>query len=156
MWSLIIVDVWQWTPFLTMIFLASLMTLPQETLEAADVDGASPPQKFLHIMFPLMRTIVVIALVLRGIDLFKTFDIIYSLTGGGPGRLTETLNIYTYNMLFTNLEVGYAAALSIVAVIIASITLTQLGRSTALGGPQRRSGVRIVSGRRAKGRGETQ
>lgn len=138
MWSLIFIDVWQWTPFLTMIFSAALLSLPREALEAADVDGANAVQKFIHVTFPLMKTVVVIGVVLRGIDLFKTFDIIYSLTGGGPGRLTETLNIHTYNMLFTNLDAGRAAALSIIAVIIASITLLQLARTTALGGGRRK------------------
>jgi multiple sugar transport system permease protein len=132
--SLIIVDIWQWTPFLILIFSAALLSLPKDVLEAAEVDGASGTQKFAYISFPLMRSIIVIAVVLRGIDLFKTFDIIYSLTGGGPGRITETLNILTYNTLFTNLEVGYAAALSIVALIIANVALMRLGRSTVLGG----------------------
>ena len=104
--SLILVDVWQWTPFLVLIFHASLLSLPREALEAADVDGANAFQKFFFVTFPLMRKVVTIGVVLRGIDLFKTFDIIYSLTGGGPGRLTETLNIYTYNTLFTDLENG--------------------------------------------------
>lgn len=136
--SLIIVDVWQWTPFLVLIFSASLLSLPKDTLEAADVDGARGAQKFFYITFPLMKNVVVIGLVLRGIDLFKTFDIIYSLTGGGPGRITETLNVYTYNTLFTNLEIGYAAALSIVALIIANVVLMQLARNTALGGRRTR------------------
>ena len=132
--SLIIVDVWQWTPFLTMIFLAALLSMPKEPLEAADVDGASWFQKLIHVTVPLIRNIMLIGVVLRGIDLFKTFDIIYSLTGGGPGRLTETLNIYTYNMIFQNLEVGYAAALSIFALVIASIVLMRVAKSTKLGG----------------------
>ncbi len=132
--SLVIVDVWQWTPFLTMIFTAALLSMPREPLEAADVDGASWFQKLIHVTVPLIRNIMLIGLVLRGIDLFKTFDIIYSLTGGGPGRLTETLNIYTYNMIFQNLEVGYAAALSVFALIIASIVLMRVAKSTKLGG----------------------
>lgn len=135
--SLILVDVWEWTPFLVLIFSASLLSLPRDTLEAADVDGASSIQKFFYVTLPLMRNVVVIGLVLRGIDLFKTFDIIYSLTGGGPGRITETLNVFTYNTLFTNLEIGYAASLSIVALIIANVILMQLARNTALGGRRR-------------------
>lgn len=131
--SLIIVDVWQWTPFLMMIFLAGLLAMPVEPLEAAQVDGASSFQRFSHVIFPIIRPIVMIGLVLRGIDLFKTFDIIYSLTGGGPGRLTETLNIYAYQMAFLHLEEGYAAALSIISVIIASVACGYVAKATKLG-----------------------
>ncbi len=114
--SVIIVDVWQWTPFMALIILAGLMSLPREPLEAAEVDGASFLQSFWYITLPLLKPVVVIAVLLRVIDLFKTFDIIYALTGGGPGRSTETLNIYTYLTAFRTLEMGYASALTLIAL----------------------------------------
>jgi len=130
--SIVIVDVWQWTPFLTMIFLSGLLALPKEPLEAADIDGASKIQKFRLVTLPLIRNLVIIGLILRGIDLFKTFDIIYSLTRGGPGTITETLNIYIFNEAFTHMEVGYSSALSIVAIIIASVILIRVVKTAKL------------------------
>jgi len=130
--SIVIVDVWQWTPFLTMIFLSGLLALPKEPLEAADIDGATKIQKFRFVTLPLIRNLVIIGLILRGIDLFKTFDIIYSLTQGGPGTITETLNIYIFNSAFTHMEVGYSSALSIVAIIIASVILVRVVKAAKL------------------------
>jgi multiple sugar transport system permease protein len=130
--SLVFVDVWQWTGFLAMIFLAGLMSMSPEPIEAAKVDGANGFQRLYHVTFPLLRSIIAIGLMLRGIDLFKTFDIIYSLTAGGPGRLTETLNIYIYHVAFSQMEAGYSAALSIVFVIIMSLMVIRIAKLARL------------------------
>ena len=116
--SVILVDVWQWTPFVALILLAGLLSMPKAPFEAAKVDGCSTVQTFWYITMPLLKPIIGIVLVLRLMDSFKTFDIIYGLTGGGPIRVTETVNIYTYLTAFNNLDIGYACTLSIVMLIL--------------------------------------
>lgn len=122
--SIIIIDIWQWTPFLSLIFLAGLMSLPQEPIEASRVDGATSNQTFWYVILPLLKPVIAIGVLLRTIDLFKTFDIIYSLTGGGPGRATETLNIHIYLSAFRSLEIGYATAMTLIALAIVTILCT--------------------------------
>jgi len=123
--SLVIVDVWQWTPFMMLIFLAGLAALPPEPFEAARVDGAGDWQIFAHVTLPLLKPIAFIALLFRSIDAFKTFDIIFVLTRGGPGNSTQTLNLYTYLKGFSYLRMGYASALAIIMLIIV-IIMSQL------------------------------
>jgi multiple sugar transport system permease protein len=123
--SLIIVDVWQWTPFLALIFLSGLMSLPPEPLEAAKIDGASVLQSFWFVTAPLMRPIIVIAVLIRLIDSFKLFDIVYAMTGGGPLRATEALNFFIYRIAFKELDIGYACALTI--TLLSLICLLSLG-----------------------------
>lgn len=130
--SLIVVDIWQWTPFLALIFLAALLSMPRDPIEAADIDGASRLQKLIYVTIPLIKDIMFIGIALRLIDLYKTFDIIYTLTGGGPGRKTETLNIHIYDRIFTDYEVGYASALTVVAIIIISFLLARFAKQTKL------------------------
>lgn len=113
MLSVILVDVWQWTPFVFIIMSAGLSSLPEEPFEAAVVDGASLRQMLQYILFPLLKPILIIALLFRVVDSFKAFDLIYVLTGGGPGISTETLNIHVFLNGFKYLNMGYAAALSI-------------------------------------------
>lgn len=118
MLSLILVDMWQWTPFMVLILLAGFVSLPQEPFEAAKVDGSSSWQTFRYLTLPLVKPVIVIALLLRGIDLFKTFDTIFILTGGGPIRVTETMNIYTYLTTFRLLNIGYGCSLSMIMLCI--------------------------------------
>ncbi|MBD3306118.1 ABC transporter permease subunit [candidate division KSB3 bacterium] len=117
MLSVILVDVWQWTPFVFIIISAGLASLPEEPFEAAVVDGASLGQMLWHIMLPLLKPILIIALLFRVVDSFKAFDLIYVLTGGGPGISTETLNIHVFLNGFKYLNMGYAAALSIFLIV---------------------------------------
>lgn len=109
--ALIIVDVWQWTPMITLIVLAGLAALPREPFEAAFVDGASLLQSIRLITLPLIQPTVVAAAILRSIDAFKTYDIIYTMTQGGPGYATETLNIYSFVLGFQYFQMGKASAL---------------------------------------------
>ena len=111
--SLVLVDVWQWSPMIALILLAALQGVPAEHYEAARIDGASGWQLFWHITLPGIRSAIVVALILRSIDALKTFDIIYVITEGGPGTASETLNVYAFKTGFTFLQAGYAATLLI-------------------------------------------
>ncbi|MCX6090278.1 MAG: sugar ABC transporter permease, partial [Candidatus Atribacteria bacterium] len=122
--SIIIVDIWQWTPFMSLIILAGLMSIPQEPIEASRVDGATPIQTFRYVTLPLLKPVMAVGVLLRTIDLFKTFDIIYALTGGGPGRATETLNVHIYLSAFRSLEMGYATAMTLIALAIITVLCT--------------------------------
>ncbi len=122
--SLIVVDVWQWTPMVALILMAGLSTLPTDPYESADVDGASAWQKFVHITLPLLKPTIIIALMLRLIDVLKTFDIIYATTQGGPNFKSETLNIYGYVLGFQYFKLGSASALLVVFfLIVMALTL---------------------------------
>lgn len=130
--SLIIADVWQWTPFLILIFLAALQAVPKAPLEAADVDGANSWQKFVYIVLPYIKPIVGLGVLLRLMDLMKFFDKIYVLTGGGPGVSTETLPYFIYKVSFKYFQMGYGASISIVTLIILigiSLVLVRYTRS---------------------------
>jgi multiple sugar transport system permease protein len=127
--SLMIVDIWEWTPMIALIALAGLATLPDEPLEAARVDGASAFQRFWHITLPLLAPTLVIATLLRAIDALKTFDIIYTMTQGGPGFATETLNIYSYQQGFQYFQMGYGSSLLVIffAIVLGvSLLLAQV------------------------------
>ncbi|WP_248929353.1 carbohydrate ABC transporter permease [Paenibacillus hamazuiensis] len=127
--SLILVDVWQWTPMIVLIVVAGLTTLPTDPYESASVDGATAAQKFFHITLPLLMPTILTAVILRLIDLLKTFDTIYATTQGGPNYASETLNIMVFNEAFTYFKFGSASALMmlffllIMVVIIALIAL---------------------------------
>lgn len=129
--SVMIADIWEWTPFMVLILLAALQTLPQEPYEAAAIDGASAWQAFLHITIPLLRPTIVVAVLLRAIDSFKTFDLVYVMTNGGPGTSTETLSFYTYKWGFKFFQMGYASALSFVMLIMVIIFANILILATA-------------------------
>jgi multiple sugar transport system permease protein len=107
--SIILVDVWQWTPMMALIILAGLAGLSIEPVESARVDGAGPFQIFRHITLPMVAPVILTAVVLRSIDALKTYDIIYAMTNGGPGFASETLNIYAYNLSFSYFRLGNAA-----------------------------------------------
>jgi multiple sugar transport system permease protein len=124
--SVIIADVWQWTPFIFILSLAALQSLPSSALEAARIDGASGWQAIWHIKLPLMMPVIVVAALLRLIDAFKVLEVIYILTEGGPGLSTEILSLHIYKTAFVSQELGRASALSNVLLVIV------LGLSLAL------------------------
>ena len=111
--ALALVDIWQWTPMIILISLAGLAGLPADAYEAAKVDGASPSQTLWRITLPMLLPTVSIAALLRLIDALKTFDIIYAMTGGGPGFASETLNIYAYQQAVSYFSFGYASAVQV-------------------------------------------
>ena len=116
--ALIVADVWQWTPFMFLMITAGLQSLPTEPFEAAKVDGASRWQTFRFLTIPMLRPVLLVALLLRTIESFKTFDIIFMLTRGGPGTATQTMNLYNFYLAFEWLKPGYASALALLALII--------------------------------------
>jgi multiple sugar transport system permease protein len=119
--SVIVVDIWQWTPFVFLVLLAGLQAIPQEPYEAAVIDGSSKWQTFRHVTLPLLKPAILIALLLRTMDLLRVFDQIFILTEGGPGFSTETISLYIYRTAFRFSNFGYAAAMSFVLLIITNI-----------------------------------
>jgi multiple sugar transport system permease protein len=126
---LILVDAWMYVPFVTLILLAGLQQIPLDVLEAAQVDGATQWQRFWRITFPLLRSASAIALLLRGTEIFRAFDIVYVLTGGGPGRSTEVLGMLLYRIAFGEGNLGQAAALSIIIGAVGLLLGTVLVRA---------------------------
>jgi len=118
LFTIILVDIWQWTPFVILILLAGLKSIPIEPTEAATVDGASSIQILKYIILPLIRWPIMIVLLIRMMDIFKIFDTVYALTYGGPGYASQTISFYTYLQGFKQFRLGYAAALSWIILII--------------------------------------
>lgn len=125
MLSVVIADVWSRTPFMFLIFLAALQSIPTDYYEAARIDGASPLQQFFFVTLPMMTGAIVIALLFRVIDAINTFELIYVMTKGGPGRATQTLSILGWKTAFQGFDLGGAAALG-VAMLVVSLICAQL------------------------------
>ncbi len=119
--SVIAVDIWQWTPFMFLILLAGLQAIPQEPYEAALIDGSSGWQTFRNVTLPLLKPAILVALLLRTMDLLRVFDQVFILTEGGPGFATETISLYIYRTAFRFSNFGYAAAMSFMLLIITNI-----------------------------------
>jgi multiple sugar transport system permease protein len=119
--AVMLVDIWQWTPLVMFIFLAGLKSLPIDPYEAAKVDGASRWQSFIFITLPLLKPTFLIALLLRTMQSFKVFDIIYATTAGGPGTITTVLNFQIYKVGLTFFDMGYAAALANILLVTVAI-----------------------------------
>lgn len=119
--AVIITSVWQNAPFLILVVTAGLKSLPLEPYEAALIDGASKWEMFIHITLPLLRPLLIIALLIRFIDAFRTFDIIYIMTAGGPGITTETISMHIFRKGFIVFDMGYAAALTLILFIVVNI-----------------------------------
>ena len=124
--SVMIADIWQNTPLLVLLFLAGLQSLPQEPIEAAQVDGASPWGIFWHITLPLLRPVIMIVLMLRIIDTFRTFDVIWLMTQGGPGGATNLVTVNAYLLAFQSASFGHASAVSYIALFLSLIFLAIL------------------------------
>jgi multiple sugar transport system permease protein len=115
--SLIIVDIWNTTAFVALLLLAGLQAIPEEPRQAARVDGASSWQTFRLITLPLLKPVLFIAVVWRTIDLFRIFDVVFSLTGGGPYNATETISLYAYRQGFASFNLGFASAVSYLLIL---------------------------------------
>jgi len=132
--TLAVIDTWQWTPFVALIVLGGLQSLPREPYEAAVIDGASATQLFWWITLPLLRPALLAAAILRSVDLLRFFDTIYVTTQCGPGQASTTLNIYAYQQGFQFFQLGYASALMLTllaTVLIVVMALTSLRRVIA-------------------------
>ena len=128
-----LIDTWQWTPYVALIVLGGLQSLPSNVYEAAQIDGASRARTFRRITLPLLMPTIVTAAILRSVDLLRFFDIIYITTQGGPGNASNTLNIYGFRKGFEFFEIGYASALMVTLstiVLGAVVVLTQARRRT--------------------------
>jgi multiple sugar transport system permease protein len=119
--SCILVDIWQWTPFMTLVALAGLQSVPAEPIEAARIDGASDFAIFFRVTLPLMQNVVFVGLMFRVVDSLKAFDIIFALTGGGPGNSSQTLNLATYLQAFFYFRFYDSATYAIVLYLIVLI-----------------------------------
>jgi len=130
-WTIVLIDSWQWIPFMTLLLLAGLQSIPEEIYEAARVDGATTWSIFWRITFPIMLPISITAILIRGLEIFKIIDIIRITTGGGPGTATESLVMYVFNQALTFGNYGYAAAISyvlLVLVVVFSTLFLTIGR----------------------------
>ncbi len=131
--SVVLVDIWEWTPFLFLLLSAGLQAIPQEPYEAARIDGASAWQVFRDITLPLLKPTMALALLLRAMDLARIFDQIFILTQGGPGTATETVSLYIYRTAFRFFNFGYAAAMSFVVLALTTIFARGLLRVMRMG-----------------------
>jgi len=121
--SVILVDIWHWTPFCFLLFLAGLESLPQDVYEAARIDGASAWQELVWVTLPMMVPTILVTFAFRLVLAFKVFDEVYLLTGGGPGTSTEVVSFTLYQRFFTEDRVGYGSAMAVVVIFIVSLLL---------------------------------
>lgn len=126
--AVMIVEVWQWTPFMFLLLLAGLLSLPSEPYLAAKIDGAGPIRTFFSVTFPGLAAISVGAILIRLIEASKILDTVYVLTSGGPGEATETASYYIYIRGLRDFQIGYSAALSIAYLVIMMIALTIIAK----------------------------
>lgn len=119
--AVMIADIWQWTPLMFLILLAGLAGVPDDQLKAATLLGANAWQRFVTIVLPRMKTIIIIALAIRVIENFKIFDTLFIMTGGGPGVATETISVYIYKITTQDLIWGYVAAIALAILIVLSV-----------------------------------
>ncbi|WP_299477789.1 sugar ABC transporter permease [uncultured Roseibium sp.] len=116
--AIVFTDIWQWTPFIFIIVIAGLQALPSEVVEASTIDGANWYQQVFLVKLPMIKSILVIALLMRLIDVFRGLEVMLIMTGGGPGRATELLSLHIYNRAFDTQQLGYASAISVLLILI--------------------------------------
>jgi multiple sugar transport system permease protein len=129
--TVILLDAWNWTPFMFIIFYAGLSSVPDTLVEASRVDGAPLWRRYVHVIIPYMKPVVFVATLIRMIDLFRTFGVVYGLTQGGPGTATQLVSINIYEQMFVNNSPGVATAIAVVylvfVVAIANIVIAKVG-----------------------------
>jgi multiple sugar transport system permease protein len=121
--AIIAAEVWQWTPFMFLLLLAALTAVDKSQLEAAAIDGAGWWRTFFKIVLPAIWPVMAIAILIRALDLFRLFDIVWALTKGGPGTMTETISIFTYVKGFQQFETSYTAAVALLIIVLLSIVV---------------------------------
>jgi len=121
--GVLLADIWQWTPFMVLIMMAGLRSLPKEPFEAAAIDGATATQAFIRLTLPMMSRVIAIAVLIRGVDLFRIFDYVKVMTDSGPGTATETLTSYAGRIYFIG-DFPYASTLSLLTLILVIVTST--------------------------------
>jgi multiple sugar transport system permease protein len=122
--AIILCEFWQWTPFMFLILLAALSNVDRSLTEAAEIDGAGYWRIFWRIVLPAIWPVMAIAILIRSLDLVRIFDIIWALTQGGPGTMTETISIYTYTQGFNQFETSYTAAIAFLVIILLTVIVT--------------------------------
>lgn len=127
--SVMIVEIWQWTPFMFLLLLAGLVSLPKEPFQAAEIDGAGPLRTFFLVTFPLMAPITIASIIIRLIEASKIMETVYVLTSGGPGTATETGSYYIYIRGLREFQIGYAASMSVVYLVLMIIALTIIAKT---------------------------
>lgn len=130
--AIIITEVWQWTPFMFLLLLAALSNVDPSQLEAAEIDGASYFRVLRQIVIPAIAPVVAVAVLIRGLDLFRIFDIIWALTEGGPGSMTETISLYTYIIGFVQFDTSYTAAVAFLVIALLTLVVTLVLRRMEL------------------------
>jgi multiple sugar transport system permease protein len=115
---ILLTDIWLWTPWFMLLLLAGLQSLPREPFEAAAIDGTTPWRVFRYLTLPMLSPVIAVCVVIRAIDAFRTFDIVWTLTGGGPARSTELFSLYAYVHAFLNLDFGKGSAAAIIGAVI--------------------------------------
>jgi len=129
LYTVIFIDIWEWTPFVILVLLAGFQSLPKDPIEAAYVDGATSWQVFRHVSLPLLKPIILVVLLLRLIQAFQWADTIVVMTNGGPGILTQTVSFYTYQLAFVSFDVGRASAMAVIILIVTILLSTALVKS---------------------------
>lgn len=122
--AILMAEVWQWTPFMFLLLLAALSNVDRSQIEAAEIDGAGFGRRFLKVILPAIWPVMAIAILIRALDLFRLFDVVWALTRGGPGTMTETFSIYAYVLGFQQFETSYTAAMSFVVIFLLVIAIT--------------------------------
>ncbi len=129
-YSIIITDIWHWTPFMFIVLLAGLQSLPAEILEAAQIDGTSGWQLFRYITFPMLRPTAIAAIILRSLEAFKIVDEIFIITGGGPGVSTESLTLHAYYIGFLSFDLAYGATIAMSLFLLVLVVALSMVRIT--------------------------
>jgi len=119
--AILAAEVWQWTPFMFLLLLAALSGVDKSQLEAASIDGAGYWRTFFRIVLPAIAPVMVVAILIRGLDLFRLFDVVWALTKGGPGTMTETISIFTYVKGFQQFDTSYTAAVALLIIVLLSV-----------------------------------
>lgn len=118
--AILVAEIWQWTPFMFLLLLAALSGVDKSQLEAAAIDGASWWRTFTKIVLPAIWPVIAVAVLIRGLDLFRLFDIVWALTRGGPGTMTETISVFAYVKGFQQFETSYTAAVALLIIVLLS------------------------------------
>lgn len=130
--AILTAEVWQWTPFMFLLLLAALSAVDKSQLEAASIDGAGYWRIFFRIVLPAIWPVMAVAILIRGLDLFRLFDVVWALTRGGPGTMTETISIFTYVKGFQQFETSYTAAVALLIIILLSFVVIMALRRVGL------------------------
>ena len=130
--AILAAEVWQWTPFMFLLLLAALSAVDKSQLEAASIDGAGYWRIFFRIILPAIWPVMAVAILIRGLDLFRLFDIVWALTRGGPGTMTETISIFAYIKGFQQFETSYTGAVALMIIIMLSFVVIMALRRVEL------------------------